>query len=165
MNEFGARVSALPSSTTIATSTSATSVKCTGVRRTRSNVSNENKTPLTSIQACADTLLEGGLEDAEHSRMFLSRIIEQSDRLQMLIQDILRLARIESQSEAYQLQPVPVSGVLQEGIEDGNEFRGEGQLALGRFPAGEKDHDPPFADAWRWGAFYVAGRPTLELAG
>ena len=29
----------------------------------------------------------------------------------------------------------------------------------------ERLADPPFADAWRWGAFYVAGRPTLELAG
>ena len=29
----------------------------------------------------------------------------------------------------------------------------------------ERLAEPPFADAWRWGAFYVAGRPTLELAG
>lgn len=34
-----------------------------------------------------------------------------------------------------------------------------------RNAGGSPRADPPFADAWRWGAFYVAGRPTLELAG
>jgi two-component system phosphate regulon sensor histidine kinase PhoR len=78
-----------------------------------SNVSHELKTPLTSIQAYADTLMDGGLEDEENSRLFLSRIIEQSHRLQQLIQDMLRLARIESQSEAFQLKPVSLSATLE----------------------------------------------------
>lgn len=82
-----------------------------------SNVSHELKTPLTSIQAYADTLLEGGLEDEENSRLFVSRIIEQSDRLQALIQDMLRLARIESQSAAYRFEPILLADVLSECIE------------------------------------------------
>ena len=68
-----------------------------------SNVSHELKTPLTSIQAYADTLLNGGLEDEDSSRLFVERIVEQSERLSMLIQDLLRLARIESEPEAFQL--------------------------------------------------------------
>lgn len=71
-----------------------------------SNVSHELKTPLTSIQVYTDTLLEGGLEDTENNRGFVERIQEQSERLQKLIQDMLRLARIEAQSEAFQLEPV-----------------------------------------------------------
>jgi two-component system phosphate regulon sensor histidine kinase PhoR len=82
-----------------------------------SNVSHELKTPLTSIQAYADTLLDGGLEDDENSRLFLSRIVEQSDRLQQLIQDMLRLARIESQSEAFQLKPVSLARTLESCVE------------------------------------------------
>jgi two-component system phosphate regulon sensor histidine kinase PhoR len=77
-----------------------------------SNVSHELKTPLTSIQASADTLMDGGLEDAENGRLFVSRILEQSERLQNLIQDMLRLARIESQSEAFQLRPVLVGEII-----------------------------------------------------
>ncbi|MBT5017131.1 MAG: PAS domain-containing protein [Planctomicrobium sp.] len=71
-----------------------------------SNVSHELKTPLTSIQVYTDTLLEGGLEDTENNRCFVERIQEQSGRLQQLIQDMLRLARIEAQSEAFQMEPV-----------------------------------------------------------
>ncbi|WP_437224522.1 sensor histidine kinase [Planctomicrobium sp. SH661] len=78
-----------------------------------SNVSHELKTPLTSIQAYADTLLEGGLADEENNRKFVERILEQSDRLQALIQDMLRLARIESQSEAFQLRPVSLTKILE----------------------------------------------------
>jgi|GEM_PF-727912 len=77
-----------------------------------SNVSHELKTPLTSIQAYADTLLENGPEDVEQSRLFLNRILEQSDRLQQLIQDMLRLARIEAQAEAFPLRPVCLREVL-----------------------------------------------------
>jgi len=69
-----------------------------------SNVSHELKTPLTSIQAYADTLLGGGLEDEGSSRMFVERIVEQSERLNMLIQDLLRLAKIESEPEAFQIE-------------------------------------------------------------
>lgn len=69
-----------------------------------SNVSHELKTPLTSIQAYADTLLNGGLEDEGSSRLFVERIVEQSERLSMLIQDLLRLARIESEPEAFQIE-------------------------------------------------------------
>lgn len=78
-----------------------------------SNVSHELKTPLTAIQAYADTLLDGGLEDTENSRRFVERIQEQSDRLQQMIQDMLRLARIESQADAFQLQPVSLTETVE----------------------------------------------------
>lgn len=82
-----------------------------------SNVSHELKTPLTSIQAYADTLLEGAIDDPANARMFLERILEQSDRLQNLIQDILRLGRIESQSDAFPLRPVDVTPLLQDCVD------------------------------------------------
>ncbi len=71
-----------------------------------SNVSHELKTPLTAIQAYADTLLDGALDDPLRSREFLERIVEQSERLFELILDLLRLAKIESQPEAFDLRPV-----------------------------------------------------------
>lgn len=78
-----------------------------------SNVSHELKTPLTSIQAYADTLLDGGLKDEENNRVFVERILEQSNRLQTLIRDMLRLARIESQSEAFLMRPVSLVKTLE----------------------------------------------------
>jgi two-component system phosphate regulon sensor histidine kinase PhoR len=60
------------------------------------NVSHELKTPLSSIKAYTETLLNGALEDQDNARRFLNRIEEQSERLHELILDMLSLARIES---------------------------------------------------------------------
>jgi two-component system phosphate regulon sensor histidine kinase PhoR len=78
-----------------------------------SNVSHELKTPLTSIQAYADTLLDGALEDSGQNRTFLERIIQQSQRLQALIGDLLSLSKIETQSEMFDIQPVCVDEAIQ----------------------------------------------------
>lgn len=78
-----------------------------------SNVSHELKTPLTSIQAYADTLLDGAIEDAEHNRAFLERIVQQSERLQSLIVDLLSLAKIEAREEVFDVQAVAVDEAIQ----------------------------------------------------
>ena len=55
------------------------------------NVSHELKTPLASIQAYAETLIDCAIEDQNNNRTFLGRIVEQSERLNMLIQDLLSI--------------------------------------------------------------------------
>jgi two-component system phosphate regulon sensor histidine kinase PhoR len=75
------------------------------------NVSHELKTPLSSIAAYADTLLEGGLEDAASNRLFVERIAEQADRLHRLILDLLALAKMEAGEEAYDVEPTDVSRI------------------------------------------------------
>lgn len=76
------------------------------------NVSHELKTPLSSIKAYTETLLNGALEDAEHARRFLSRIDDQSDRLHQLIIDLLALARIESGQAAIERTAVRLADVV-----------------------------------------------------
>jgi two-component system phosphate regulon sensor histidine kinase PhoR len=72
------------------------------------NVSHELKTPLSVIKACVETLLEGAADDPQHRAPFLERIAEQADRLHALILDLLSLARIESGTEVFQSQAVPL---------------------------------------------------------
>ncbi|MCA9117733.1 MAG: PAS domain-containing protein, partial [Planctomycetaceae bacterium] len=74
-----------------------------------SNVSHELKTPLTSIRAFTETLLEGAVDDPDHNRRFLQRIEGQSERLSLLIQDLLNLARIESGRESFDVVPLRVA--------------------------------------------------------
>lgn len=81
------------------------------------NVSHELKTPLSVIKACVETLLEGAIEDREHRGPFLERIAEQADRLHALILDLLSLARIESGTEAFAFQAVPLLPVVQACLE------------------------------------------------
>lgn len=81
------------------------------------NVSHELKTPLSSISAYADTLLEGGLEDPDCNRQFVERISEQADRLHHLILDLLALARMESADDGFEVEPVDVTRVLSASID------------------------------------------------
>jgi two-component system, OmpR family, phosphate regulon sensor histidine kinase PhoR len=59
------------------------------------NVSHELKTPLTSVRGYAETLLDGGLADAEHREGFVRIIRDQATRLQSLVEDLLSLAELE----------------------------------------------------------------------
>ncbi len=84
------------------------------------NVSHELKTPLTAIQACADTLSEGALGDPAAAERFLSRIHEQCARLGELIGDMLSLARIESGDVLLEIAPVDLGSLLQECVRQRN---------------------------------------------
>lgn len=76
------------------------------------NVSHELKTPLAVIKACAETLLDGALEDAEHRGAFLQRIADQAERLHTLILDLLSLARIESGEELFTFREVSLAAAV-----------------------------------------------------
>jgi two-component system phosphate regulon sensor histidine kinase PhoR len=82
------------------------------------NVSHELKTPLTSIKAYSETLRNGAMNDPEASQRFLARIEEQSDRLHHLILDMLMLARIESDQQAFEIVPVDVAQVTNSCLEN-----------------------------------------------
>ena len=81
------------------------------------NVSHELKTPLSVIKACVETLLDGAAEDPGHRGLFLDRIADQSDRLHLLILDLLSLARIESGEELFDFRAVPVGTVVRSCLE------------------------------------------------
>jgi two-component system, OmpR family, phosphate regulon sensor histidine kinase PhoR len=70
------------------------------------NVSHELKTPLANIKSSVETLIDGAVEDPTVRSLFLSQIAEQSDRQQLLIEDLLSLARIESTENGLQAESV-----------------------------------------------------------
>ena len=82
------------------------------------NVSHELKTPLSSIKAYAETLRNGAMNDPEASHKFLERIEEQSDRLHRLILDMLMIARVESDQQAFEIVSVDVAEVARGCFED-----------------------------------------------
>ena len=81
------------------------------------NVSHELKTPLASIKAYAETLLDWALHDENVNVRFLKRIEEQADRLNQLILDMLSLARIESGQELFEHGPLALVPVVESCIE------------------------------------------------
>ncbi|AZV44679.1 two-component system histidine kinase PnpS [Peribacillus asahii] len=76
------------------------------------NVSHELKTPITSIKGFSETLLDGALHDEETLRSFLTIILEESDRLQVLIQELLNLSKMEQQVFVLNRQDVDLIPVL-----------------------------------------------------
>ena len=82
-----------------------------------SNVSHELKTPLAGIQAYAETLLSGAIEDTDACHRFVTRIQEQGNRLNDLVQDLLQLGRIEAGQEAFQLERVSVAESILASVE------------------------------------------------
>jgi two-component system, OmpR family, phosphate regulon sensor histidine kinase PhoR len=81
------------------------------------NASHELKTPLASIKAYTETLLDWGLHDDTVNVRFLERIDEQAERLNQLILDLLSLARLESGQDVFDHQPLDVIPVLEACVE------------------------------------------------
>ncbi|MDV6377559.1 ATP-binding protein [Sporosarcina sp. GW1-11] len=59
------------------------------------NVSHELKTPITSIKGFSEMLLDGAVEDPVIQREFYEIMYKESNRLQLLIEDLLRLSSME----------------------------------------------------------------------
>lgn len=81
------------------------------------NVSHELKTPLASIKAYAETLRMGAINDADNNLKFLQMIETQADLLNEQVQDLLRLARVESGQAVFEIVNVNVELLCQQAVE------------------------------------------------
>lgn len=72
------------------------------------NIGHELRTPLTAILGYLETLEQGNL-DAASTRRFLGITSRNARRLERLVQDLSRLARLESPGAATERKAVPVS--------------------------------------------------------
>lgn len=68
------------------------------------NVSHELKTPITAVKGFVETLLDGALDNPNDARRFLDIIQKHAGRLEAVIEDLLRLSRIEQEAENGQVQ-------------------------------------------------------------
>ncbi len=60
------------------------------------DLSHELKNPVSAIRASTEALMEGAASEPQMRERFLSRIDEASARLELLLQDLLALARLEA---------------------------------------------------------------------
>jgi two-component system phosphate regulon sensor histidine kinase PhoR len=78
-----------------------------------SSVSHELRTPLASIKGYTETLLEGAMNDPEHAESFLRIILQESEQLTTLVNDVLDLSRIESGKIIYAFAPLDIKSHLE----------------------------------------------------
>ena len=71
-----------------------------------SNISHELRTPMASLKAISETLLDGALEDPPAARRFVVRMDTEVDNLTLLVNELLELSRIESGRTNFEFQRV-----------------------------------------------------------
>ena len=108
----------------------------TGVRQVENtlrefvtNVSHELRSPLASVKAMVETLEDGALEDGAledgaMARNFLGRINREVDRMNLMVEDLLELSRLESGQQMPSLAPLNLSALVDEVIQEYDERAG-----------------------------------------
>jgi two-component system phosphate regulon sensor histidine kinase PhoR len=81
------------------------------------NVSHELRTPLTAIRGYVEALLDAPPKPAE-TRKFLEIIARHSSRMERLVKDLLRLARLDAGQEALETVPCSVDALFSGVIAD-----------------------------------------------
>ena len=79
------------------------------------NVSHELRTPLTAVRGYVEALLDGGTDAAE-ARRFLEIIGRHTMRMERLVRDLLRLARLDAGQETLEHVSCPVESLF-DGVE------------------------------------------------
>ena len=93
------------------------------------NVSHELRTPLTVLHGYLETLFDAADEQAPY-RPPLLRMMDQTRRMQNVIQDLSMLSQLEDGSETVRHEPVPVLDMLEAVVGEGRELARETQHVL-----------------------------------
>lgn len=94
------------------------------------NVSHELRTPVSVIGANAETLLGGGLDDAERAVGFVEAILRNAERLARIISDLLDLSRIEAGKYSIQLEAIPIVEALADAVAEVGVHAAERNIAI-----------------------------------
>ena len=82
------------------------------------NVSHELRTPLSLIKGYVETLLDGAKDNPEVAARFLQTIARNSERLRLLIDDLLTISELESGRLKLNLQPINLRTVTEKVVTD-----------------------------------------------
>ena len=83
-----------------------------------SSVSHEFKTPITSIKALTERLLEGAVKDPERMREYYSVISQDAENLSHLVGNILDFSKMEEGKKQYNIEETDFKGWLEQTVTD-----------------------------------------------
>ena len=93
------------------------------------NVSHELRTPLTAIKGYAEALLDDP-DDAEAQQRFLHIIQRHAARMERLVADLLRLARLDARQEQLERVPTDLRALLDGVVDDLEPLIAEKQMQV-----------------------------------
>lgn len=82
-------------------------------RELLANISHDLKTPLTMIKAYAEMIKDISYNDEEKTYEHLDTIISETDRLNLLVNDILDLSKMQSNTEELNIEKVNINQLIQ----------------------------------------------------
>ncbi|GEL67702.1 two-component system histidine kinase PnpS [Marinilactibacillus psychrotolerans] len=78
------------------------------------NASHELRTPITALKGFSETLLDGALEDREVLIEFLEIMLKESSRLDLMVQDILQLSKLEQKQVRLNVEAIEAKVIVKE---------------------------------------------------
>ena len=81
-----------------------------------SSVSHELKTPLTAIRMFAETIRMGRIREEETKTEYLDTIINESERLSRLLNNVLDVSKIEQGKKIYRRHPQALAPIVQTAV-------------------------------------------------
>ena len=83
-----------------------------------SSVSHELKTPLTSIKALTERLLEGKVKSQAKMRHYFSVISQDTDKLTRLVKNVLDFSKIEEGKKEYDFNETDMASWIKQAVDD-----------------------------------------------
>lgn len=94
------------------------------------NASHELRTPLASIKGFVETLLGPAKDDEKAREEFLKIMLEQADRMQQLIGDLLSLSKIEMNAHSVPTESLDIANILRKESENLKRQAGDKNMRL-----------------------------------
>ncbi|NNF02019.1 MAG: sensor histidine kinase [Bacteroidia bacterium] len=82
-----------------------------------SNVSHELKTPIFTVEGYINTLLDGGIDDANINMLYLKKAAKSLDRLVTIVEDLESISKIEDGSISLDFQTFDITELAKEVID------------------------------------------------
>lgn len=99
-----------------------------------STISHEFKSPLTSIRQLAEMLQTGRIPSEERRQQYYDVLLEQSERLSLLTDNILNFAKMEESIKEFKLEKVNINALLEDIVSTiQDRVRHEGYLIQTKF--------------------------------
>ncbi len=102
------------------------------------DISHELKTPTFAIQGFIETLLDGAIDDPKVNRKFLEKAMNNANRLNSLIQDLMEISRLETGDLAIVKEPVNLNETIREVTESLQQKASEDNIKI--------EFDEPYKD-------------------
>ncbi len=95
-----------------------------------SNVTHELKTPLTSIRMYAESLMMGRVKSASAKKEYLSVVVNESERLKRMINNILEFSKMEKGKPEYRFVNSNLASLLKEEIQENKKKKKKEQFDI-----------------------------------